>query len=141
MSRAWKVLLPVAALMVLVGFAAGAVVRAGADEPPARAPIDLGPAPDDTTPATPAAPATSPTPEGAPSTSSAEVITPRPDLGDDRRGRDDRDDRDDDRRGPDDGHGDGHGDGDDTEDDSQDDTEDDTEGRDDDRGDHGHDDD
>ena len=30
MSRAWKILLPVAALMVLAGFAAGAVVRAGA---------------------------------------------------------------------------------------------------------------
>jgi hypothetical protein len=104
MSRAWKILLPVAALMVLAGFAAGAVVRAGADEPPARTPIDLGPAPADSTATTPATPAT---PQGRPTTPSAEVITPRPDLDDDdRHGRDDgddRDERDDDRRGHDDG--------------------------------------
>ena len=123
MSRAWKILLPVAALMVLAGFAAGAVVRAGADEPPARTPIDLGPAPADGTATTPTTPTT---PVDPPTTPSSEVITPQPDLdgddddGDDdgdedRRGRDDdrddRDDRDDDRRGHDDRDGDrrGHG--------------------------------
>ncbi|MBM0123785.1 hypothetical protein [Pimelobacter simplex] len=132
MSRAWKVLLPVAVLMVLAGFAAGAVVRAGADEPPARTPIDLGPAPagTSTTPTVPATPSEAATPPPA------EVITPRPDLDDDRdddrrggddrdddrRGHDDRDDRGNrDDRGGDDRGGDDHGDGGDDGDDHGDD--------------------
>ncbi|MDQ6525419.1 hypothetical protein RB608_17485 [Nocardioides sp. LHD-245] len=110
MSRVGKVLLPVAALLLLTGFVVAAVVRAGADEPDPRPPLDLGSLPPGETPAPPASPPTPPASEPTPSR--ATVITPQPEIddddddddddgrddgrwgrGDDRRGGDDRDDR------------------------------------------------
>ncbi|WGX99032.1 hypothetical protein [Nocardioides sp. L-11A] len=105
MSRVGKVLLPVAVLLLLAGFVVAAVVRAGADEPAPRPPVDLGSLP----PGDPAAPPASPPapPASEPTPSRATVITPQPEIddddddddddrrgrGDDRRGNGDRDDR------------------------------------------------
>lgn len=125
MGQVWKTMLPLAAVVVLMGFIGGALLTAGRDEPPRRAPVEMvtGPATDATgstgtttadpsvTPSAPATTTTAPTAPTAPPTTQAPtrdggvtVISPRPrgddDDDDDDDGpdddRDDRDDRDDD---------------------------------------------
>lgn len=99
MGPVGKTMLPLALVLVLVGFITGALVAAGTDEPPRRAPVDMVTGPTSDTPDTPTSrpsPGTTPT-TGEPSKSgSVTVVSPRPRVGDD----DDDDGPDDD--GPDD---------------------------------------
>lgn len=103
MGPVWKTLLPLALVLVLVGFIAGALVAAGTDEPPRRAPVDMVTAPTSGTSDTPTSrpsPGQTPTMRNPPKSEGVTVISPRPRVGDN--GDDDNDDDD----GPDDDDGD-----------------------------------
>ncbi len=106
MGPVWKTMLPLALVLVLVGFIAGALVTAGASDPPHRAPVDMVTAP---TSGTTGTPTSRPSPDRTPSTRTpptsggVTVISPRPGGGggggddDDDGSDDDGDDGDDER--------------------------------------------
>lgn len=96
MGPVWKIVAPVGVIVLLATVLTLGVLSAGADEPPARAPIELSPVPSDTaaTPSSP--PSNSPSRPATAPTGSASVVSPRPQVDDDDDDEHDDDDDDDD---------------------------------------------